>query len=329
MPTARPPFEPDDISRRRFVQATSATVLAASAPWLHAQDDAAGDAAPAVAALPTATLAGTDRVLPRLGLGCYPIAGLRDADEAIDVLRHALERGIRYLDTAPSYGRGSSESRIGRAIQGWDREQLFINTKTLERSADGARRELEESLRRLQTDYVDAIQVHAVHQDWESLFGDDAVLAGLSKARDEGLCRNIGITAHFNPKYLIESINRFDFDTALIPINPIDTKHMSFTRIGLPAARERGVGVIAMKIYAGGTLLREGRLSSGVCVRYALSQPGVDIIVPGCEKKSYIDKAWRAAIDFKPMTADEQRALEAEVGDHRGKDDEWYKDYRS
>ncbi len=169
--------------------------------------------------------------------------------------------------------------------------------------------------------------MHALRDDVETLFGDRAVLAGLAKAKEEGLARHIGITAHFNPKYLIEACQRCDIFNVLVPINPLDTKRQSFVRQFLPVAIRHNIAVIAMKVYAGGGLLQ--KLSVPQCVHYALSQPGVDVIVPGCQTVQHVEEAHAAAVAFEPLSAEAQQALEDKAGPHEGRESEWYKDTES
>ncbi|MHC4415351.1 MAG: aldo/keto reductase [Planctomycetota bacterium] len=278
--------------------------------------------------LPLVTLGRTGRVVPRLGFGGAPVGRMKDSDEAVEVVRAAVRLGVRYLDTAPSYSRGRSEERIGAAIagSGVDRGDFFIATKTLRRDGGGARRELDESLRRLGVDYVDALQVHEVHDDVDSLFGNHAVLKALEKARDEGLIRHIGITGHRNPTYLVEALRRYEFATALVPINPLDTKHLSFADELLPVTEERGVAVIAMKVYAGGSLLKGGRFTASELLGYALSRPQVAVAVPGCDQIAHVEQACEAVREFEPLTASRRAALEKRAGPHRGKSSEWYKE---
>ena len=262
---------------------------------------------------------------------------LPDEDKGVGIVLHALEKGVRYIDTAPSYSRGRSERRVGKAVRRWadaehKREDLFIATKTLERSASGARRELEESLKRLDMEYVDSVQCHEVHDDYESLFAKGGVIEALEQARDEGLVRHISITGHRNPKWLIESVKRYEFATALVPVNPIDVQHLSFVRDFLPVAVERNVAVIAMKIYGGGFLLSQtdddGKrvYSAADLLTYALSHQGVSIVVPGCDELWHLDEAFDAVSTFKNPGPEQLAAFEARAGSHEGKSTEWYKD---
>lgn len=325
------------VSRRRFLQcgASSAAALLGSNEMLRCAaasiraDQAKGEGGQADG-LPMVQLGETGRSLPRLGLGGYPIVRQPTDEAGAAVVRRAIELGVRYLDTAPSYGDGTSERRIGLAIRDVDRDSLYIATKTLERSADGARRELERSLELLGTEYVDSVQVHEVHDDVGRIFEKGAVVKALEKARDEGLIRHIGVTVHRNPRYALAALERYPFATALVPVNPLDVQHLSFIRELLPVAKSKGVGVIAMKVYAGGGLLkaRSGPLTVEECLGYALSQDGVAIAIPGCQTVSHVEEAFAAVRDFEPQSDDVQREMEKKVGEHQGRSSEWYKEGR-
>ncbi|MHC4416899.1 MAG: aldo/keto reductase [Planctomycetota bacterium] len=316
-----------ELSRRTFLALSSAAL---GLPVRLAVGSDQQDRPSSTAALPTITLGRTGRAVPRLGFGGAPIGRLRSAEDAVEVVQAAIRLGVRYLDTAPTYGRGRSETRIGAALAGCgvDRGDFFIATKTQRRDEAGARRELEESLGRLGVDYVDALQVHQVHDDVDSVFGNGAVLEGLEQARDEGLIRHIGITGHRNPAYLVEALGRFEFATALVPVNPLDVKYLSFVREFLPVAAQRGTAVIAMKVFAGGRLLSDGRFTAGELLRYALSTPHVAVAVPGCDAVGHVNQAYAAVSGFEPLSADERAALEDRAGAHQGKESEWYKQER-
>ncbi len=316
-----------DTSRRRFLAA--AATVAGGIPWLR---PAAGMQEEPEAesrkneTLPTIELGSTGRVVPRLGLGAAMLARLKSEESALEVIKRAFDRGVRYLDTAPSYSRGRSENLLGQVLQEYDREDFFIATKTLERDGAKARKDLEASLKRLKVDHVDLLQVHALNKNENGIFGDDAVLKSLEKAREEGLIKHIGITCHKNPRYLIEVTARYDFATALVPVNPLDTKHFSFTRDFLPVAKKRNIPVIAMKVFAAGNLLKDSPLTVRECLHYALSQEQVAVVVPGCDAVSQVDEVYAAAIDFKPLSSETQADIENRAGEHKGKDSEWYKE---
>ncbi len=307
------------IDRRQFL----ARSLAAGSAFALARVAAADD--PAVLPIPTIELGKTGRKLPRLGIGCFPLAN-SDRDVAISVLRRAFDAGVRYVDTAPSYGDGESERRVGEALAGQPRDEFFLATKTLERTADGARAELERSLARLGVDHVDSVQCHEVHDDFEQLFEKDGVIAGLAKARDEKLVKHVGFTCHRNPHYAIDAAARFDFATALVPVNPIDPQRMSFIRTFLPVAEARGIAVIAMKVFGGGSLLKSTPLTAEDCLKFAWCEPRVSIIVPGCDQIAHVDQAVAIARANPTLSADERDALVKKAGPHQGKASEWYKD---
>lgn len=315
-------------TRRQFLLAASA--VAAAGDW--ARRASGQEPGPDQAAqektrpLPTIELGSTGRTVPRLGLGTAPVGRLDSDDEAIRILRRAFDLGVRYIDTAPSYSRGRAEMRIGRALEGYDRSEFFIATKTTQRNGDDARRDVDASLKRLKMDHVDSVQAHALHDDVDTLFGPAAVLEALEKAREEKVIRHIGVTGHANPKYMVDAVQRYPFATALVPVNPLDVSYLSFTREFLPVAAERKVAVIAMKVLADGALLGEGRLTVRECLDYALSQEAVAVIVPGCGAVAHVEEDYAAAIDFEPLTCEQQAALEERAREASTGRGEWYKE---
>ncbi|KAA3614422.1 MAG: aldo/keto reductase [Planctomycetota bacterium] len=277
--------------------------------------------------LPVRTLGKTGRKVPALGLGCYPLGRLADEDLALNVIHLAWESGARYFDTAPSYNRGRSESRLGKALGRYPRQELFLATKTLERSASGALKELDQSLKRLQMEYVDSVQVHEVRsaEDVEALLAKDGVLAGLERARKEGKIRHIGLTCHRDPKFALLAIERYPFATALVPVNPLDCHHLSFTQGFVAKAAAKGVAVIAMKVYAGGALPKaKPEIAAGDLLAFALNQPGVTVAVPGADSLEFWRQARQAAVRTA-LSPERQKQLIAASGPHHGKSSEWYK----
>ena len=278
------------------------------------------------AELPQRALGRDGRKLPALGLGCFPLGNLADEDAAVAIVARALESGARYFDTAPSYNDGVSERRVGKGLKGFEREKLYVATKTLERDGDKALAELERSLERLGMDYVDCVQVHEVHDDGESVFAKGGVLAALAKAKEQKKIRAIGFTCHRDPKYALAMLERFEFASALVPVNPIDPQHRSFVKDFLPKAKAKGVAIVAMKIYAGGALVRAGsKVTAAECLRWALAQPGVCSAVPGADKLEYWDEARKAAV-APDLSAAQLDDIALRVGKHEGQSSEWYKD---
>jgi aryl-alcohol dehydrogenase-like predicted oxidoreductase len=312
-----------NVDRRDFIKLGAAAAVASvvGAEGLAGQQGAESRSA---RALPTVAFGKTARTLPRLGLGCFPVGNLASPEQASAVLKKAYEMGIRYFDTAPSYAAGVSESRVGAALKGYPRSEYFIATKTLERKAAGARSELEQSLKRLGMSYVDMVQVHEIHDDWESLLAEGSVISGLEKARSEGLVQWIGITCHRDPVYLSKAFERYEFTSTLVPVNPLDAQHLSFSKEWLPVAAKKGIATIAMKIFAGGQLVREKKVTPKECLRYAFAQKHATILVPGCDTVEQIEEAVAVALE-PPATAEWCDELVIKAGKHRGKESEWYK----
>ena len=175
--------------------------------------------------------------------------------EAVAVIHRALDHGVTYCDTAPAYA--GSLDYYGAAL-GERRGQVFLASKTHERTRDGSLRLLDESLKRLRTDHLDLWQLHDLRtsSDLKMIFGRGGALEALVQARAEGRVRFLGLTGHHDPAILLEAMGRFDFDTVLIALNVADVHRLSFARSVLVEATRRGMGVIGMKVYAAGALLR-------------------------------------------------------------------------
>ncbi len=286
-----------------------------------------GDGAESDAPIPTVEFGKTGRTLPRLGLGCQAVGELQDHGAGQEVVERAFADGVRYFDTAPAYGWGKSEVRVGRGLARAPRESLWINTKTLARTPEEARKGLGESLGRLKTGYVDSILLHAINTK-KSL--TEVLISGvpevLLKAKEEGLVRHIGISGHADPAVIERALKVFGFDLCLVPVNPLDPQLKSFVKGFLPFAKTQGVGVVAMKVLAGGHLPKERASAAtvGQLVRYALAQPGVHIAVVGArslEEWALIRGALADPLPDETASA----ALEAGIGKHSGKSTEWYK----
>lgn len=310
------------ITRRRLL--LQAALAAAAGPLARVRAPSRQES---LGTLEERVLGRTGRKLPCLGLGCYPLGNLAREDDALAIVERAYSSGARYFDTAPSYGDGRSERIVGRALASRPRSSFFLATKTLARDGESALEELGESLARLGLDYVDSVQIHAVasRSDLDRALAVDGAVRALEDAKKRGLVRHIGITGHANPSHLREGIERYAFDTALVPVNPLDCHHLSFVREFLPLAREKGVAVIAMKIYAGGALPRARDISASDLVRFALAQKGVAVAVPGADSIERWDEARAAAVMPAP-TAAEMEELIRRAGPHKGRASEWYKD---
>ncbi len=241
--------------------------------------------------------------------------------QGVETVRRAIDLGVNYLDTASTYGDGQSELCLGEVMK-TRRDEVFLATKVLKRGKAGAAEEFRESLRRLQTDHVDLLQIHAVQTRamWEEVAGPDGSLAAAVEAREKGLARFIGITGHHDPEPLIGALRAFPFATVFFPVNPAETHLGEFTERLAPVARERGAGILAMKVLAEGALA--GRLEEAI--RFALGRP-IDVAVIGARSPAEIEAAVRATEAYRPLGPDEERALLAAARDVATGDDMWWR----
>jgi predicted aldo/keto reductase-like oxidoreductase len=232
----------------------------------------------------------------------------RDA-EAVRVIHRALDQGVNYFDTAPAYS--GSRDYYGQAL-GERRRDIFLASKTHDRTRDGSLFLLEDSLKRLRTDYLDLWQLHDLrtHDDLNRIFGKDGALEALLQARAEKRVRFLGITGHHDPAILLEAMRRFDFDTVLVALNAADVHRASFRNTVLAEAARRGMGVIGMKVCSAGRLLAAGTLTMDQAMGYVLSQPGVSNVIIGCWSPEEVEENARIARAFATLGAEEQRRLE-------------------
>lgn len=246
----------------------------------------------------------TGENLPILSFGSQRIVDEEGCseDQAIQILNTAIDRGIRYFDTAWAYSHGQSEERVGKVAK-HRREEMWIATKTWDATRDGARRQLEESLTRLQTDRVDEWRFHNV---WgmarlDAMTGPGGALEAAIQARGEGLVRYVSISGHTDPQVQIEALRRFPFDTALVAVSVLDHFIYSFAEEFLPVAHRRNVGVVGMKVFGYKKLAHVADRA----LRYALALPLTTIIV-GCSTLAQLEADLAVAEDFAPMTGPER-----------------------
>lgn len=249
--------------------------------------------------------------VPILSLGCQRLVDEEGCSEeqAVEILNTAIDRGIRYYDTAWIYSQGQSEERVGLVAK-HRRKEMWIATKTWDVTRDGARRQLEQSLARLQTDYVDEWRLHNVYDfaRLDAMTGPGGALEAAVQARDEGLVRFISISGHTDPQIQIEALRRFPFDTALVAVSVLDHFIYSFAEEFLPFAQQRGVGVVGMKIFAYKGL---GHVADRA-LQYALALP-LTTVIAGCSTMSELEADLAVAENFKPMTGPERLAFFREM----------------
>jgi aryl-alcohol dehydrogenase-like predicted oxidoreductase len=256
---------------------------------------------------PARPLGATGVTVPLVGYGTAPLGKEHITREhAVRCLNHAIDLGITYLDTSPDYG---SEPHVGEVMR-TRRNEVFIATKINKRSRGGVLNELQQSLQKLQTDHVDLIQIHAVNAmaDLEQALAPDGAVAALEEARQQGMVRFIGITGHARPEILAEALRQYTFDTVLVATGMADRLVTSPETFCLPVARERSVGVIAMKVFGHGCIQNRE-----LALRYALGLPGVSLAIIGMDTPEQITEVANLAAKFRPLDEREEERLIEEV----------------
>ena len=262
--------------------------------------------------IPKRLLGNTGLKITILGLGCDKVFREKNTYQtALDVGRRALELGINYFDTAPEYG--ESEKHLGEVLYG-SRNNIVLATKTDDRTRDGSWRLLEASLKRLKTDYIDIWQVHNISKmdDVNKVFKEDGALKALIEAKEQGVVKFLGITGHADPKPLLEAINRFSFDTLLCALNPGDPHKKSFSEKLIPTAAKKGMGIIGMKLGAGGHLNKIPVVTIGGCLNYALSYP-ISTAIIGCDIVDHVEDNVLSAKRFTPLSKKQMKDMEDSV----------------
>lgn len=264
--------------------------------------------------IPTRKLGKTGARVTILGLGGEGVLRTYGHEaEARALIERALDLGINYLESARAYA--GSEAYYGLALRE-RREEIFLASKSHARDRAGAWEQLEITLSNMQTDHLDLWQVHDVRtrEDLEEIFGPKGAIEAFDEAKEEGLTRFVGLTGHQDPAIFRKAMDLYDFDTILIPINPAEPHYRSFLEHVLPAAKEKGMGVIGMKVYLRGLASRlPGYRSMEPFYRFALSQ-GVSTVVIGCDDLPQLEENAALAEGFRPMTKAKARALIDEVG---------------
>ncbi len=231
--------------------------------------------------------------------------------EARDVIARALDLGITYFESARAYS--GSEAYYGLAL-GERRRDIFLASKSHDRTAAGARRHLVTTLTNLQTDWLDLWQVHDLRseEDLAEVFGPGGAIEAFARAKQEGQVRFVGVTGHQDPAILCKAFDLYNFDTVLLPVNPAEPAYQSFIDTVLPEARRRNMGVIGMKVLCRGLGLRVPGCSTELpWIRYALAHD-VSTLVIGCDNPEQVERNVAAAA-FEPMPAAERRELENTV----------------
>ncbi len=295
--------------------------------------------APAQGQMPTRNLGKTGARIGIFGLGGQG-ALEKGHNEAttLPMIQRALELGVNYFDTSAIYGGPErwSEQYLGKGLKG-HRDKVFIATKTKERTRDAALKNMEVSLKLLDTDHVDSWQLHdvGIQEDIDQIFGKGGAIEALVEMHDQKVVRNLGVTGRFRPDALIECIRRFPFDTVLFGVNAADKYHYPFEKDLLPLAVEKQMGIIGMKVMARGRILSSwtpppveeqkrswegkgaiattpGTLTKHETFYYCLTLPLSTAII-GCDSVEQVEECADLARTFTPLNQTQMEALEAKV----------------
>lgn len=302
----------DQVSRRDFIRTLIGGTAAAGLALGLDSNKAFSTASQPPAAMPTRALGQTGHQVKIFSLGGQAtLEQPGKTEEALAIINRAIDLGVNYIDTAAAYGQGVSETYIGQVMK-TRRQEVFLATKTNDRTYDGSMRLLEKSLKQLQTDKLDLWQLHNVRYqaDLDKIFAADGALKALEKARDEKIVRFLGITGHFDPSVLKKGIEQYPFDSVLMALNAADKHNASFMTNLLPFTVEKKISIVGMKIPARGRMFREGGITTmKPAMRYVLTLP-VSTIIVGISTVKELEENVEIAKNFTPCSSDEMLAIE-------------------
>lgn len=263
---------------------------------------------PRIGDIPKRFFGRTGVKLTVIGQGGARLELMRNKETAKAHVKRAFELGINYFDCAHSYWGGESEAVYGDALKDV-RKEVFITSKSTQRTAEEATKELDTSLKRLKTDYVDLWQMHAIGtaEDLEKIFAPGGAIEAFEWAKQRGKCRFIGFTGHHDPDVLLQLLDTYDFfDSVLMPLHAADPSFRSFERAVLPVVTERRMAVQGMKNFGNAFLLRA--LNPKECLSYVLSLP-IHCTAVGCSTIGQLEEDVRIAQDFKELDDEEMTRL--------------------
>ena len=262
-----------------------------------------------------------------VGLGGFHIGKPETDDEAVKIVRTALDGGINFLDNCWDYNSGLSELRMGKALQDGYRRKAFLMTKIDGRTRAEAARQIDQSLLRMRTDVLDLVQHHEMIrlEDADRVFGEGGAQEAVEAAKKAGKLRFVGFTGHKDPLVHLRTLqvardHGFRFDAVQMPLNVMDAHFRSFARGVLPELVKDRVGVLGMKALADGMILDSKTATPVECLRYALTLP-TSVVITGCETPERVAQALAVAREFKPLTVAEVDALLARTAKAAAKGD--------
>jgi predicted aldo/keto reductase-like oxidoreductase len=269
--------------------------------------------------IPHRTLGRSGEKVSLVGLGGYHLGNPKEEQESIRIVRTAIDSGITFMDNCWDYHGGDSEVRMGKALRDGYRQRAFLMTKIDGRTKKAAAQQLEESLRRLQTDHLDLLQFHENIRmdDSDKIFAPDGGMEAVLEAKKAGKVRYIGFTGHKDPDIHLRMLqvataHQFHFDAVQMPLNVMDAHFHSFEKKVLPVLVKEEIGVLGMKPMGAGLILGSKTVEPIECLHYAMNLP-TSVVITGCETLGNLEQALKAAKTFRPMSRTEVMALLAKT----------------
>lgn len=311
-PSATPDAAGSIISRRKFLAFAAGSVFLGHADRKSPQSERKNG-------IPYRTLGHTREKVSIIGLGGYHLGKQADPEESIRIIRTGLDEGVNFLDNCWDYNGGESEIRMGKALRDGYRQKAFLMSKIDGRNKAAAARQIEDSLRRLQTDRLDLLQFHEVIRDTDPdrIFAQGGAMEAALEAQKTGKTRYIGFTGHKSPDIHLKmlaaaSAHGFTFDAVQMPLNVMDAHFSSFEKRVLPALLKSNIGVLGMKPIGDHFILESKTVSAVECLHYAMNLP-TSVVITGCESLPILQQALQAARSFQPMDSTQVAALLAKT----------------
>lgn len=306
-------------SRRDFLRTTSLGLMSYTAWASFASSNEISASSSALAELPPLPqsqregnmlyrqLGRTGEKVSIIGLGGHHIGRPQDESLGIRLVREAIDHGVNFLDNSWDYNGGNSEIRMGKALRDGYRAKAFLMTKIDGRTKAAATQQIDESLRRLQTDHIDLLQHHEIirMEDPDRIFAVNGAMEAVQEAQAAGKVRYIGFTGHKDPAIHLRMLDvadqhAFHFDAVQMPINILDAHFRSFQHQVVPRLVEKGIGVLGMKSMGDGIILKSGVVTPIECLHYAMTMP-TSVVITGCESIKILEQALEAVRTFQPL----------------------------
>ena len=300
------------ISRRGFLGFAAASIFLAGTDQQTSRPESRNG-------IPYRMLGRTGEKVSLVGLGGYHLGKQADPQESIRIMRTGLDEGINFLDNCWDYNGGESEIRMGNALRDGYRQKAFLMSKIDGRSKAAAADQINESLRRLQTDRIDLLQFHEVIRDTDAdrIFAEGGAIEAVLESRKAGKIRFIGFTGHKSPDIHLKMLataskHSFTFDTVQMPLNVMDAHFNSFEKKVLPLLLKSGTGVLGMKPMGDHFILESKTATPVECLHYSMNLP-TSVVITGCDSLPILEQALEAARSFKPLDSSEVASLLAKT----------------